>query len=54
MLVCKWPVDEEAVDVVQPQVAKALCAAEQHIALYVHVVPHLRGDKELLALERHP
>ena len=51
MIVGKWPVDKEEVNIVQVQISQAFRAGKQHITLSVHVVPHLSGDEELFALD---
>ena len=49
MEIRKRPVDEEEIEIFEPQVGERLAARGDHVFLAVHVVPQLRGDPELVA-----
>jgi len=51
VIVGEGPVDKVGVQVVQLQVLQGLGQRQQHVALPVHVVPHLGGDEQLLPLD---
>ena len=54
MVIGERPMHEEHVEIIETQVGERLAARGDHVLFSVLVVPYLRGDPELLALDPAP